>query len=525
MRCAAIGFGIAWMAFAQSGPLRVRGTVQVSGVNQAIPGARVVVYLGSQESAATVTDVNGAFRLSLDTPGSYAIAAEAVGRYIAGPEARQTFSVDASHPTVTRNLALGAPSAISGRLVDAETAAPIAGIGVQARAILYRFGHRLLIRSGSLATTGLDGGFRIEGLTGGDYFLELTPLGPTERETIVAGDVKEAADLPRKPAYRRQWWPGGDNSPQGLPLALRPGGEFDLGNLPLPQQPLYRVTSSVGPPTCRVSDDYFVEVSHADGSDYAAGASGHVPCGKFTVINMSPGEYRLTASGPGGPTRQLVAVQSKDLETPLTPGPERMTISGKIRLPENFPCCVMPLLLKRDTDEHPQGSFGAQRGGFQATLDFEPVRIGLSGLPSSYYVSEILYNSESVNGRFAEITPGTVSQSVQFTVSDKAASVQGKVTLEDAPVAATVLLIPWPIDPRVEFPAFFDGEADDTGVFSIAGLPPGSYRALAVTESAWNRELQRPGVLAAFAAGAKEIRLDPAASQDVALQLSDAAPQ
>ena len=155
------------------------------------------------------------------------------------------------------------------------------------------------------------------------------------------------------------------------------------------------------------------------------------------------------------------------------------------------------------------GTVSVRREGFQDTVDFEPVRVGLSQLPSSYYVSEILYGGATVKGRFADIASDSVTQSIEFTISEKAATIQGRVSKENAPTAANVLLIPRPMNPQADFPAYFDGEAGDDGRFSIAGLPPGAYHVLAVSSSAWNWELQKPGILAALEAGAKEINLDP----------------
>jgi hypothetical protein len=186
---------------------------------------------------------------------------------------------------------------------------------------------------------------------------------------------------------------------------------------------------------------------------------------------------------------------------------------------------VTPLLLRSDTDQNAAQLVSAGREDFRAIVDFEPVRVGLSGVPGSHYVSEILYNGVSIKGRFAEIDPAAISQLVQFKVSDKASTVQGKVSKEDAPAAATVLLIPWPLNPQSDFPAYFDAEAGDDGKFSIRGLPPGAYHALAVSASSWSEELQKPGVLATLAAGAKEISLDPAATQEVSLELGYVAPQ
>jgi hypothetical protein len=123
-----------------------------------------------------------------------------------------------------------------------------------------------------------------------------------------------------------------------------------------------------------------------------------------------------------------------------------------------------------------------------------------------------------IKDRFVDIDPGDISPSVQFTVADKAAAVQGTVSKNDAKSPAKVLLIPWPIDPHGDFPEYFDADADAGGKFSIAGLPPGSYHVLAVTASAWSGELQRPGVLAALAAGAKEIALDAAATLEILLE-------
>jgi fermentation-respiration switch protein FrsA (DUF1100 family) len=178
LRIAALAF-ICVGAFGQDGPFRVRGTVRLSGSNQGIAGARVAVFYGPQQGAelTTVTDGNATFTVSLDKPGTYTLAAEPAGGYVAGPEARQSFSIDSEHPTRTANLTLGAPSAIGGRFVDAETGRPIAGIAVQAKAVRYSHGHRLLMDSGGSATSGLDGSFHIDGLTGGEYFLELTPTG------------------------------------------------------------------------------------------------------------------------------------------------------------------------------------------------------------------------------------------------------------------------------------------------------------------------------------------------------------
>jgi hypothetical protein len=113
----------------------------------------------------------------------------------------------------------------------------------------------------------------------------------------------------RKAEYRRQWWPGEDETRRGLPLRLQAGGEFNAGDAPLSRQPLVHITSSVGPPNCRASDEYWVEVFHLEASEHSIGASAHVPCGKFTVTNVSPGQYGITASGPGSLRGKKVSVQ------------------------------------------------------------------------------------------------------------------------------------------------------------------------------------------------------------------------
>ena len=101
------------------------------------------------------------------------------------------------------------------------------------------------------------------------------------------------------------------------------------------------------------------------------------------------------------------------------------------------------------------GTVSVRREGFQDTVDFEPVRVGLSQLPSSYYVSEILYGGATVKGRFADIASDSVTQSIEFTISEKAATIQGRVSKENAPTAANVLLIPRPMNPQADFPAYF----------------------------------------------------------------------
>jgi protocatechuate 3,4-dioxygenase beta subunit len=111
--------------------------------------------------AATLTDELGRFQMSLPA-GPVRLTAEATGYARISAQLRIGEQIER-----TIELALTPASVIVGRLLDEESRAPIVGVLVEAQ----RFGT--VVASQGSATTDIEGGFRVLGLTAGSYRMTL----------------------------------------------------------------------------------------------------------------------------------------------------------------------------------------------------------------------------------------------------------------------------------------------------------------------------------------------------------------
>jgi hypothetical protein len=491
---------------------------------------------GHENSAFAVrTGVDGSYAIALPKPGAYSARAVADG-YITG-DFSQFFQIGNRAPsTVTLHFDMVKPAAISGSVFDDETGKPIGGIQIAPRRAAYDRG-RLSVASPvgvHPAVTDSNGAFHLEGLMPGAYFLELNPSVAEAGITSTTAPANPGADVPALPSkYRRQWWPGGERPGNLPPLALIPGAAFAIPNIRLSKGPLYRVSGRFQSGECGSDDRFQVSVTVTYGRSLYRLAYAEVPCrSRFTVVNLAPGEYDIGASGKVGGQEvrffQTAIVVDRDLEIDLPASPP-ITVHGRLEFPDGFPADLKSKLSFRGVFDG-KGTFGdlsgliAEDGSFtlaarsQGTIDLQ-----LTGLPalSPYYLSEMLYNGSAVRDGFWELNPRAMTQTLDVKLSDKGATLRGKVLLKGDPVPnASLIAVPWPVRWKGAFPVEFFCAGTEDGTFNLAGLPPDSYHVLAVPTSAWRSTLQKPGALAALAEPGTSVDMGPGASQDVSLDLT-----
>jgi len=505
-------------------PFHVRGSVIDSTTRQAIPNARVQMKNG----AAAITGANGNYDIQVPQSGSYDLTVEAVG-YLPDLD-RYSAVLTGENDSITVDMQMYRPSIITGRLLDTETRQPIAGMRVSAGRVTFRLGRASIEPPASLfflpgqadprmvtaslsqprsGQTDKGGFFRIEALRPGTYSLSFPP---SVDERLLN------SDKPPSPAttsgYRRQRWP---STGTASGVELRAGNTLELADIFLAQEPLYRITGMLT--GCAAGDDLSrgLMLTTRD-RGVTGGAVAPVACGeRFSAENLSPGEYLfdLNFEGIGQIRVGQVTVVNRDVEySPVLSLP--LTITGSVIVPENFPAAqllVGTLPGRTPVKVAPDGKFEMTQG------IGEPVEVRVESLPPPYYISEMLFNGAPIRDGMLEVNPYSVVRELKIRIAPDGARLSGTVRKDEklAP-NSSVILVAWPERLKNGFPVHYLANAQ-YGQFSFAGLPPGSYHAIAVERQAWETELQKPGVLSGLASAGAQVDLAPSAARELTLEV------
>jgi hypothetical protein len=296
---------------------RVVGEGSVAGV--------AVTALGELGAATHVTDEAGRFRLTGLAEGVYRVWAARGER---GSLAARLERFGAG-PFKDVELALAPAAIVSGRLIDAESAAPLAG-----EVVLVHAGDEPPRR----ARAGDDGRFAIDGVPPGRWFAEASAAGyvPTEQLAFaadrsreltlqltrggsiigtvldpdgrpVAGALVETSGGPPDPSRR-----GRSAAP---PLALASGADFlprgELGVLlgPIPFPPPAPIANArIAQPLAAWADEGAADSASQRLTDAA---------GSFRLAGLRPGSYRAIASHPdfsGGRSAEIAVQLGRTVE-------------------------------------------------------------------------------------------------------------------------------------------------------------------------------------------------------------------
>lgn len=533
---------VACLADARQGgaiELAVKGSVRDGDSGLPISGARVTLtQAGNRRAFSGGTDAIGRFRILLAEPGVYFATATATG-YVPPSHFQRAIAqveVSAGAATPSVELMLHRPAVVTGRLVDESSEQPIRGLQIRAHAAAYREGRLALVPAGDTATAGDQGTFRIESLGPGEYLLEITP---PVAETILPGRLPDYSDTnPRPTSYSRTLWPPGSSGQHLAPLILGPGQQVDLGKIPLPRRPTLRVRGSVGGGSCVPSAPVALVLMQRYGGISILRAQKRVPCGsEFTVANLAPqAEYQLaafqvteTGAGPLPPAAVSVctdvSLSTEDLELPLDLAvPYR--IRGRIRFPTDFPPHAGLTVSLRPVRGYPLPGEGRptavdHSGRFELVIharasDYELV---VDQLGEAYCVEDLSYNGSKLSGMIFSPSFSALDHSLEVVISGNCAAVSGFVYSQDMPEAgARVVIAPWPLQLREGYPTYETSRTDKNGSFRKGGLRPGTYRVLAINESA-TRSLHRPYELIQLLNAAQEVELSEVTHRSLRLEL------
>lgn len=459
------------------------------------PLARARVVASSSASAVAfvaMSSADGRYLIAHLPAGNYTItvsrtgyATEAFGRRRAAPaaqvivaEGRQVTSIDVS---------LTPAGAIAGRILD-EDGAPFAGATVAALESRFENGQHVLAEVGA-AKSDDRGEFRIYGLTPGQYYV-------SAMDPAFADVGSERGAIRYAPTY----YPGTSFSDEARPVAVAAGAaaprvEFKLRLLPPSWVSGQLVTYDKHE---LLSGAVIMTPLDSDGSPVVPAESATLlPDGRFSFAAVPPGHYLIRARGQtnanglalfshfgvivdGGDvtnvqmTLRRGALLEGEVAFEATAGTKPPAL-GTIRV-------RAPLLDGSGFGDALTGTVQSNRKyAIRGLMDGQH-QIVIEGLERPWVVKSVLFRGADVTDQVIDAHEGQQFLDVRVTLTDRAADVSGRVqTARSAPAVDASVLV-FPVAPQFWMRTnrrMRLARTDAGGQFTIYGLPPGEYLAIA----------------------------------------------
>jgi protocatechuate 3,4-dioxygenase beta subunit len=491
----------------------VRGRIGTTD-GRALPHAHVQLLpeIDLLQSAATAADADGRFEFRDLAAGKFRIVAAKAGfaavdtdaSDLAGTAAARTIEL-AAHETRERvDLTLARWGAISGTVVN-EVGASVRGASVQLLQIRYSRGRRRLTGVGQ-ATNPTDdlGRYRIYAVAPGQYVVSATVGGAS------------SADVP---GYARAFYPGTANASEAQFVSVGRSQEVSRIDVALSRTRTAKIAGQVvnaaGVPANPGSLSLIPSVRSESIVSVQLGAriSGE---GVFEFPNVPPGAYIIRADrGRSNATEGEfgtlpVAVNGTDVTGLILQTSAGSSIDGRVRFdafngtklpaPSAIELSPMPI----DYDLAPANTASAEihpDWSFEVAGINGPRRLQLLRAPAEWALKEIRVRGADMTDR--PIAFGRRDQSltdVEVVLTDRISRLDGTVVDDQRRAVARAQVMVFSTD-RVQWYAasrfMRRTMADADGAFSAAGLPFGSYYAVAVARLpfATDEEWQDPAFL------------------------------
>ncbi|HEY2169971.1 MAG TPA: carboxypeptidase-like regulatory domain-containing protein [Candidatus Angelobacter sp.] len=520
-------------------PATIEGSVINMQNSRTIPRATVTLLhskgTGSRSSRA---DGSGHFIFKNVEPGTYRLLAERQGFFSdeRKREYQPLFEVVAGDHVKNMPVRLMPAAAVSGEVLD-EYSDPVQDVEVKLLAIQMRLGQ-MYLRLSAKATTNDRGEYRIAGLHPGKYYMvveykskALTTLASIIENVNALQKMTDnrghpiKVEMPKVPdpayTYPPLFYPDTSDFQQAQSLKLNPGDEM-AANFLLVSAPVVSIRGNVtngmtgqSPKGASVSAFW---TTYMQGEGLSAQVSPEN--GTFEIRGIAPGTYTLRASFTedkqvyeGEQTVQVGNAGAQNVQVAALPD---FAASGHVSIagtPDHPPRKVLVEFAGEGLMPRVRASASFPEFKFEAQL--RPDRHYYAralNLPEDYYLKSV-----AISGH--EMSPDDVLVSGargDLTITLSAAGAQVEGVLYDSkgdPTRGSILLAPDLADPGP--PELFRRKsAGSDGKFNFRGVPPGSYRMLAmeslelddqVTEPDFARKVAGRGDLISVVEGGKYI--------------------
>jgi membrane-associated protease RseP (regulator of RpoE activity) len=437
--------------------------------------------------AATMTDAEGRYELTQLPAGRYQLKARRGGYVEVAYGQRRPFErgrpLELGESAVLQNIDFALPpgAVVTGRIVD-ETGEPVAHVSVSLDRRRYIDGARRLVAESS-GSTDDRGEFRIFGVPPGDYVIAArfgeTELGSRDRIRYV-------------PTY----FPGTPVASEAQRVTVGPGQEVPGITIALARAATATVRGVVRS-SGQASVDPFTFVSareirgpQAYGHTATAIAAGD---GSFAIAGLLPGAYFVEAQSTSGSefASVEVVVDGSDVAGVTLMLSKGATARGRIRFDTGNPpqglrpsqVFVMPTVV-----DHQMAGMGVSG---RAPVTRDDWSFELQGLRGRGFIRAATlgdWEMKRVQREGVDVTDtpldfSTDLDGLEIELTQKLTTVSGGVSDDRGGVALDATVIAFADDPGKWGPHsrfIQSARPDQQGRFTIRGLPPGRYIAIAV---------------------------------------------
>lgn len=470
---------------------RIQGTITDLQSGRLLINA-AISFRGSAVSIRGFTDGSGRFTLENVPADEYIVTISQDGYVWAKESGPERVTLRPGQDLRDLRFRLLKTSAISGRIID-QNGEPVRA-GVSLLSVEYRNGRRGFIPAPasnsfrSSASTNRNGEYRIYGVEPGEYYI-------------------------RSEIDGFYYYPGVSNPSLALPVAVLPGRDTNADfKVSFVQMHSISVTlsASVTDTSAPVDISSWL-ITPRDPSAlmdfFSFSAMRFTPVGekRYQSPRLPPGSYELFFSHLGLQLFGHLVFDVKDRDEQLgvltlTPG---ISLSGRVRFAEPFTSESMPIQvnLMPANGSSFANAWRSARPEADGTFTFLNVPesnywVTFTGMPQDAYIQSVRYGS--VPRGSADITVAGAADGLLEIVLARGGAMKGTVRNVRGDGIPKAQVVVFPTQDHKQNPmSLKTAEANEGGAFSIQGLAPGEYRALA-WEDALPRLAKDPAFLASF---------------------------
>jgi len=486
---------------------RVSGRVTRSDTKDPIANATVQLQsLPAGAGRTTRSNADGRFEFADVTPGSYLLTTAADG--FVGLDGT-VFRPDGSGESITVKereridniaLTLAPPGAIEGRALD-EFGDPAPDVTIQVTQLIPLLGASRFVHDQSQASTGPTddrGWFRVYGLAAGDYYL----LAPS---ASLKGLMGGRAELPGtnvvddvSAGFATTFFPGTDSVDAATPVRLAMGEDTRDLTFGLIGSRMVTINGVGADLAGRPASSIRVTLLQTHGGDIRTALGSTTTAdgnGSFRFPGIPEGTYVLQGLGNGLfgslPVTITTSTRARVEVTlalrPLITARGRLSFDGDVAPPRD-PSSVALHFRPTDFTAGPMGS-NAIVSRINPTGDFEIPNLAWKGVIRTSAPPGWLLKSVRLEGRDITDTPYDFQSAdvngLEVVLTSRLGTVAGTVVDGGKPAAnVTVILFGLDESTWTYLSRFITGgQSDAEGAFTIRGVLPGRYYAVAVAEA------------------------------------------
>ncbi len=511
----------------------INGRVTAADSGSVLRRAQVrLIAPANRQTIVTTTDADGRYEFRGLNPGQYALVASKGGFVQTQYGQRRAFVAGTpielkTGQTLDRmDIRLAPGASVDGRVFD-EYGEPIADAMVMTLRAQYAGGRKRVVNVGRVLTTNERGEFHLFGLPPGTYYLSAT---------LMSG--QNVSDAASRAGYAPTYYPGTSDIAAAETIALSEGEQRSGLNLTLNAVRTATLSGLALDSDQRPLGGGMVTVVNSiSGFPIPIAAAPIATDGTFSVANVPPGRFTLHAASSSTASdarselaTQALTVAGQDLSGLTLLAPKPGIVSGVVASARGetdpLPQAIqLRIIAARPADDLVSSGTLVRTnadGTFNGASSPGAAVIELAGAPPGWHLKQILQRGADVTDSGIRLSAGESTDGVEVVLTRRPTTVAGAVIDSSKRAVHEYSVAVFSKDrDRWGYRSRYVATArpNQQGQFSIKGLPPGEYLAVAV-DYLEQGESRDPAFLESVRDFAKLLTVGDADTQTVVLTLT-----